>query len=221
MTLHIASVYFDDQKKMCGMLLGADRLGHNFPPGIYTRLQQEPSSYRSTEQWRILEEKSFFGESTIGFCSGTFQASGDGYRQELRTLDAYFDNIEPNARYQENPLLKKALSYILSIVRWSEDTVELYRVYDIIKKGKRRPHVKMDFSLRRTAYEHLQRTPYWIELNTHKNPYVGFAPERYPGDMMLKFLVAFMNQTAQKRPQTVSAPFDFYAIDFDGIRKVV
>ncbi len=220
MTLHVAAVYFDDQKRTCGILLGADRLGYNYPPSIYTMLQQEPNNQNAREQWRIIEEKSFFGEHTIGFSSGTFRASAEGYRQELRTLDAYFDNIEPNARYQQNPLLEKAHSYVLSIVRWSEDMVELYRVYDKTKKGKRRPHVKRDFSLRRSAYEQLHRTPYWSELNTHKGPLLGFGPGRYNRQMMLAHLITLMTRTAQERPESISAPFDIYAIDFEGIKKV-
>ncbi len=219
MTLHVAAVYFDNEKKTCGFLLGSDRLGYNIPPSIYAQLQQEPQRHSVKEQYRVLEEKSFFGRQSIGFCSGTFR-SGEDYPQEFRTLDNCFDDIDHRARHKEHPFLQKAHSYVLSIVKRSDQTIELYRVYDKTKRGKKRTEIKRDCSIKKSAYTSLERTPYWSALNTHRNPPLGFAPGRCSQNLMLDHLVALMQRAAQERPHYIAGPFDFYAIDFDGIRKV-
>ena len=220
MTLHVAAVYFDYDKKTCGFLLGSDRLGYNRKKEDVIGARQTIDREQPTLDDRILAEKSFRSPSTIGFCSGTFPWSKNEYEGLFRSFDGCFEDIGKRRDYNAHPTLMRAYDATLSIVKAGEDQIELYGVYKRRVKGKDPISVRRYMRLTRESFEDLRTTSYWTKLNIPQSPRRANAAGKQPLEHMRFLLDLTMRQEVRLRPFEVSLPFDFYAIDFDGIRKV-
>ncbi|MEK6921049.1 MAG: hypothetical protein AABX82_04150 [Nanoarchaeota archaeon] len=220
MTLHVAATYLDHNKGMAGILLGADRFGTNIPGSAYIEFTEDRSSEIKPE-WILSEEKSFGGKGQIGVYSGRFLCRAGEHQREFRTLDNCFDDTTKTGTYNKHPFLKKAHYYHLSVVTYKKTQVRLDTVHSHRKRGKNKADTIFRYALGTESYNHLERMPYWNGLNTYKrNPAFGFIPGRQSCDAMVQHLLCIMEAVAKERPKEVAAPFDIYAIDFDGIRKV-
>lgn len=219
MTLHVASVYFDYDKKTCGFLLAADRLGRNVSKKTMNAQQREIPSGAPLDDI-ILEEKSFRSPNTIGFCSGSFPWARENYNRLFRSFDDCFEDIRKKRDYSTHGTLMTAYDATLSIVKRRDDMLELYGIYKRRTKGSSPIAVRRYMALTRDSFDELQRTPYWEKLNIPKNPRKALAPGKQPMENMYRMLWLNMARESTIRPTEVSRPFDFYAIDFDGIRKV-
>ncbi len=219
MTLHVAAVYFDYEKKACGFLLGADRLGVNRPKEEVIAAYQGQNRTPSLDD-RILAEKSFHGENTLGFCSGTFLWPKNEQESLFRSFDNCFDDIGKRRDYSNHPTLQRAYEATLSIVKRGDETLELYGVYKRHAKGGKLIAVRRYLTLTRESFSDLKGAPYWTRLNVPKKPALSRAPGKQPLEHMQWLLILNMALEARKQSQFIAPPFDFYAIDFDGIRKV-
>lgn len=219
MTLHVAAMYFDYEKRSCGFLLGADRLGRNVSKETMSAEQEGRKPERELDDI-VLAEKLFRSPNTIGFCSGTFPWPNTNYHGLFRSFDDCFEDIGKRRDYSSHPTLQKAYDATLSIVKRGEDVLELYGVYKRRIKGKHPVAVRRYMALTRNSFMNEKRTAYWTRLNIPKNPKKVQAPGRQPIEHMHWILQLNMAQEARIRPHEISAPFDIYMIDFDGIRKV-
>ncbi len=219
MTLHVASVYFDYEKKSCGFLLGSDRLGRNISKDTMNAEQRGMNLGVQLDDI-ILAEKSFRSPNTLGFCSGSFPWAKNEYENLFRSFDDSFEEIGKKRDYNAHPTLMIAYDATLSIVKRGEDKLELYGVYKRRVKGKKPISVRRYMILTRDSFEDLRTTHYWTKLNIPQSPRKANGPGKQPLGHMRILLDLNMRLEARMRPDEVSLPFDFYAIDFDGIRKV-
>ena len=219
MTLHVASVYFDREKQCVGYLLGSDRLTILYPEKEFVADGRMVIVHQIKPENRHFENKAFFGTSTVGFYSGRFKAVPRGQTDEtLRSLDNCFDDIEDSKEYKDNYTLTESPYYYLSIVKRSEDALELFSV----TKRRGAGYASRIHRMTRKDYTRLQRTAYWKELNiprpasSHKN-FSGKQDKETRIEALQREILA----ASQRRPLTIGRRATLYAIDFEGIHQVV
>ena len=219
MTLHVAAVYFDYERGYCGFLLGADRRSGNYIPRK-AETGEGRDEARSIDQQVVLIDKSFRSPNTIGFCSGEFRWPKGEHERLFRSLDNSFEGISEESDYSKHPTLTQANYAVLSVVQRNERKLELYGVY--VKKAGESVEVKVrkHRELRRGPYKSVNDTAFWQDLTVQGTPKLLHDPGRKTWQEMIAHLLWTMRLQGKYAPERISAPFDMYAIDFDGIRKV-
>ena len=208
MTLHVAAMYFDSGKGDCGFLLGADRYSGN----------KEKTANMLEDV--VLVEKAFRSPNTIGLCSGEFHWPKGKHEELIRSFDDTFDDIHEQSDYSRHPTLLKANSATLSIVKRTEKSLALYCVYTRKDEEHVEVRVRKHRELRRGPYVTLANTPFWQDLTVHGIPKVLYDHGRKGVEEMHRHLLWILKKEAKYHSDRIGGPFDFYAIDFDGIRKI-
>jgi hypothetical protein len=208
MTLHVAAMYFDHEKQYWGFLIGADRKSGN------------RNKAGSPLEEVVLTEKVFRSPNTIGLCSGAFHWPENEHERLLRSFDNTFENISEESDYSTHPGLMAAEYATLSVVKRTERRMALYGVYGRRVEEIVHVRVRKHRELERKEYKNRDETPFWQDLTVPGIPRVLCDPGRRTLSEMYAHLLWILRLGAKYHPDRISAPFDIYAIDFEGIRKI-
>lgn len=200
MTVHAAAVYFDDSRKCSGIVLAADR--RVIVDAGYVELAQPARATGSI----LYQPKSFFGERSVGFCSGRFLGNEDGLRVGCRSLDYLFDSLPDGKEFLENKFLVDAASYCLSVVVRDEKEISLFSVIG--------PTVQLVARVTDETYNNVGRTTYWKSLHDARDYGREEGTRRVP-PAQAKLLVTHLLWKASPQEEDER---DFYFVDRDGIR---